>query len=106
MLAIEELLQHRDDHMPRYGEVAHVGDERYACLGHIEVYTDILKSLTPYDIFCLDRLEGVFEEHNCLRERHWCDVFDIQALLQRLPTSLYIYVYVYIYIYIYIRRHG
>ena len=56
----------------------------------IRYYNDCLENLSNFDIYCLDKLEGLAINEDALLDRHWCDTIEIFAFLKRVAASAYI----------------
>ena len=91
LLAVESLIVNRETYQAFYAEDALRQQERLACIGSIERYQSYLPEISPFEIYCLDKLEGAFELVTGLRDRQWCDVLEISSLFKNTDASAYIY---------------
>lgn len=90
ILAVEGLLLHRGHFDFRFGEAEDVRSARLASVLSVPEFSGVAAALNVFSVYCLDKLEGAFETGNYIRERHWCDVTDIEALMMLADASIYI----------------
>jgi len=90
VLALECLIMYKDMVKHLLGEEDAIRRARRACLAGMEVYHDHIAHLDEFDIYCLDKFEGLITCEAGLSDRHWCDFLEIHTLLQRFNASILI----------------
>ena len=90
VMLIESLMLAKEESIDFYSENSETMNARRSYIQRIRCYNDCLENLSNFDIYCLDKLEGLAINEDALLDRHWCDTIEIFAFLKRVAASAYI----------------